>query len=106
MIAIRSLALLQHFWICCFQVSLASKVTPRYEKADKLAKDGAQKGQKQNPITLSEVNSIIKSHSRNTWMLQHPGYYPPDNYHKLGRREPVIIFPLRTGHSRLALHMH
>ena len=76
------------------------------EKADKLAKDGAQKEQKQNLITLSEVNSIIKSHSRNTWMLRHPGYNPSDDYHKLGRREQVIIFRLRTGHNRLAHHMH
>ena len=40
------------------------------------------------------------------WLLQHPNHNPSDHYHKLGRKEQVIIFRLRTDHNRLAHHMY
>ena len=76
------------------------------EKADTLAKDGAQKEQIQSLVTYNEVSSIIKTHSKKTWQLQHPKHNPSDHYHMLGRREQVIIFRLRTDHNRLAHHMY
>ena len=75
------------------------------EKADTLAKDGAQREQIQSLVTFDEITSIIKTHSKKTWLLQHPKHNPLDPYHMLGRREQVIIFRLRTDHNRLAHHM-
>ena len=60
------------------------------ERADMLAKDGAQKEQIQSPVTFNEVSSIIKTHSKKTWLLQHPKYNPSDPYHMLGQTEQVV----------------
>ena len=76
------------------------------ERADQLAKDGAQKEQDQSLVTFDEASSIIKAHSRKTWLLKHPNHNPTDQYHMLGRREQVIIFRLRTDHNRLAHHLY
>ena len=76
------------------------------ERADQLAKDGALKEQDQSLVTFDEVSSIIKAHSRKTWLLKHPNHNPTDHYHMLGRREQVIIFRLRTDHNRLAHHLY
>ena len=37
------------------------------EKADKLAKKGTQKPQKDNPCTMATVKTILKSQSKETW---------------------------------------
>nr|KAG5696480.1 hypothetical protein BaRGS_016519 [Batillaria attramentaria] len=75
------------------------------EKADILAKDGAQKEQDNNLVSYDEIKTIIKVHQGMKWRLQHPKYNPEDGYHLLGRREQVKLFRLRTGHNRMC-HMH
>ena len=76
------------------------------EKADILAKDGAQKEQANNLVSYDEIKTIIKAQQGIKWRLQHPKHNSEDEYHLLGRREQVKIFRLRTGHNRLLHHMH
>ena len=68
------------------------------EKADDLAKARANQDQENNPVSLKEMNTIIKS------LYKTP--LKPDAYHQLSRLEQVIIFRLRTGHNRLNKHLH
>ena len=68
------------------------------EKADKLAKQGAKDEQPDKPVTYSEKRTMIK-YSRKRQKQK-------DDYHLLDREQQVIIFRLRTGHSRLKSHMH
>ena len=75
------------------------------EKADQLAKNGSHQEQYQSLVTYKEASSIIKTHKKKEWLLQHPGYKETDQYHMLGRKEQVVIFRLRTDHNRLAHHM-
>ena len=69
------------------------------EKADNLAKQGSRDNQTNNPVSIQETTTIIKSIFRNRGNTR-------DNYHNLSRKEQVIIFRLRTGHNRLNKHMH
>ena len=68
------------------------------EKADLLAKAGAEQAQENNAISMKEMNTIIKS-------LYKPSQ-KKDAYHQLSRTEQVILFRLRTGHNRLNKHLH
>ena len=68
------------------------------EEADKMAKMGAKEEQPDNPISLSESKTIIKSMFK--------PHTTPDGYHRLTRQDQVIIFRLRTGHCRLNQHLH
>ena len=68
------------------------------EEADRMAKLGADKEQISNNISLSEMNTIIKSVFRTPQST--------DSYHQLNRQEQVIISRLRTGHNRLNYHMY
>lgn len=68
------------------------------EEADDLAKQGAGQEQEENPVSLPEMKTIIKS-------LFRP-HATRDSYHQLTRQQQVIIFRLRTGHNRLNQHMH
>ena len=69
------------------------------EKADSLAKQGAEKMQPDRPITFQELKRIVK-HKRK------PPNEPPDHYHQLDRKGQTIIFRLRTRHNRLNYHMY
>ena len=68
------------------------------EQADRMAKLGAQKEQPDNSVSFQEMKALIKT------MFRAP--QTTDSYHELPRREQVIIFRLRTQHTRLRLHMH
>jgi ribonuclease HI len=72
------------------------------ERADRLAKVGADLEQKEEGFaTYAEVKTYVKRKlSRGT------RGDPDDAYHQLSRDAQVIIFRLRTGHSRLKGHMH
>ena len=72
---------------------------PGNEKADSLAKQGAEKMQPDRPITFQELKRIVK-HKRK------PQNEPPDHYHQLDRKGQTIIFRLRTRHNRLNYHMY
>ena len=67
------------------------------EKADEAAKQGADQTQKDKPVTVTEMTTIIKS--------LHKQPQAKDSYHQLSRHQQVIIFRLRTGHNRLNHHM-
>ena len=71
---------------------------PGNEEADKMAKLGAKGQQEEAAVSLTEMKTIIKA-------LYKPPQ-PQDGYHQLTRAEQVIIFRLRTGHNRLASHLH
>ena len=68
------------------------------EKADDLAKLGAEKEQEDNAVSLAELNSITKA------LFRPPAH--KDSLHLLTRPEQVTIFRLRTGHNRLKKHLH
>jgi uncharacterized membrane protein len=68
------------------------------EEADKLAKQGAEKPQTNNNVSLPEINIMIKSIYRTPCSS--------NNYHQWSRQEQVIILCLRTGHNRLNAHMN
>lgn len=68
------------------------------EKADQMAKIGAKEKQPNDPVSLTESKTIIKS------LFKTPA--TRDSYHSLPRKEQVIIFRLRTGHNRLNHHLH
>jgi len=70
---------------------------PGNETADRLAKLGARGDQPTNAITYEEKTTVIKS-------LLKPKT-ANDDYHLLDRWEQVIIFRLRTGHTKLNAHM-
>ena len=75
------------------------------ERADTLAKEGAQQEQTDNRVSFEEIKTIIKAHQKKKWQLDHPGHNPQDSYHQLERREQVKILRLRTGHNRLRHHL-
>jgi hypothetical protein len=58
------------------------------EEADKLAKQGAEKPQTNNSVSLPEMNKTIKLIYRTPCST--------DNYQQLSRQEQVIIFRQRT----------
>ena len=59
-----------------------------------------------SPMHCGLEKTIIKSLSKKKWKQQHPNYNQSDCLHKLNRPEQVILFRLRTGHSRLNAHMY
>ena len=68
------------------------------EKADVLAKQGAEKEQESNAVNLAELNTITKA------LFRTPAQ--KDSLHLLTRPQQVTIFRLRTGHNRLNKHLH
>ena len=68
------------------------------DKADELAKLGAAQDQKDNAVSLAELNNIIKA------LFRTPAQ--KDSFHLLTRPEQVTIFRLRTGHNRMNKHLH
>lgn len=68
------------------------------EKADVLAKQGAEEEQEVNAVSLAELNTVTKA------LFRAPAQ--KDSLHLLTRSEQVIIFRLRTGHNRLNKHLY
>ena len=68
------------------------------EKADELAKRGANMQQENLPITIKQKKTIIKNMFRVKTIH--------DDYHKLDRAGQVILLRLRTGHNRLNAHIY
>ena len=66
------------------------------EKADELAKRGANRPQENLPITIKPKKTIIKFRVKTIH----------DDYHKLDRAGQVIIIRLRMRHNRLNAHMY
>ena len=78
---------------------------PGNEEADTLAKEGGKLGQEDDGVTYEEAKTIIKEKQKKKWNIQHPEHNSHDPYYQLSREDQVIIFRLRTGHSRLNHHM-
>ena len=72
---------------------------PGNERADRLAREGAESEQPSSRLTFEERKTLIKSYRRNA---QNTGH---DSYHLMNREDQVILFRLRTGHNRLRYHM-
>ncbi|KAK7102111.1 hypothetical protein V1264_020383 [Littorina saxatilis] len=70
---------------------------PGNERADKLAKLGAQGDQTDNPVNFMEKKTLIKTVFR--------PQKRKDDYHLLTRHEQVVLMRHRTGHNRLNAHM-
>ena len=68
------------------------------EKADELAKRGANMQQENFPITIQQKKTIIKNMFRVNKIL--------DDYHKLNSAVQVILIRLHTWHNRLNAHMN
>ena len=68
------------------------------EKADELAKRGANMQQQNLPITIKPKKTIIK----NMFLVNKIH----DDYHKLDRAGQVILIRLRTGHNRPNAHIN
>ena len=75
------------------------------EEADSLAKTGSRETQIDRSTSYKEEKSLIKKHQQNQWNANHPCHNKADPYHKLNRKEQVIIFRLRTGHNKLQYHL-
>ena len=89
------------------------------EKADELAKRGANLPQPANPVSYETVTRMIKSNLQEDWLngwamrttgrnvYQYmSGPRPKDSINNLHRREQSIIFQLRTGHICLNNYIH
>jgi hypothetical protein len=75
-------------------------------KADHLAKEGCKKQQSDLFQTYKEAKTNIKGTYRNKWKEEHQQYDANDSFCRLSIREQVIIFRLRTGHTRLRHHLY
>ena len=64
------------------------------EKADELAKRGANMQQENLPITIKQKQNMFRVKKIH------------DDYHKLDRADQVILIRLRTEHNRLNAHMY
>ena len=84
------------------------------DRADKLAKEGAQKEQTDKPTSNNTVKQILRNNSRKEWLnrwrtgdtgrvmfreMSEPN--PKDNINSQTRPNQSAIFQLRTGHSKL-----
>ena len=76
------------------------------EAADRLAKKGSDKDQVDLPTTYKEASTAIKALQNQQWQLRHPKHNRRDAYYLLSRSEQVLIFRLRTGHTRLNHHLY
>ena len=89
------------------------------EKADKLAKKGTQKPQKDNPCTMATVKTILKSQSKETWQNKWAtgttgrAYFAEkskpkknDSINQLYRPDQSLIFQFRTGHAAVNMHLN
>ena len=89
------------------------------EKADQLARKGAQKEQFERQVSQDTVKSILKNNSKDEWLtrwaqgntgrnvfceMAKPN--KKDSINNLCRSEQSLIFQLRTGHSTLNAHIN
>ena len=84
----------------------AHRVIKRNEQADRLAREGGQLDHKDRYISYTDEKTISKTLTMKRWKQQHPNFKQSDSFHRLNRPEQVILFRMRTGHSRLNAHMY
>ena len=88
------------------------------ERADKLAKAGAQKPQPQKATTFKTAKQMIKTNMNIEWMnawslgntgrafFKHKPTPSKDSAHRLTRKDQTAIFRLRTQHTALNHHLN
>ena len=89
------------------------------EIADKLAKEGACKEQKNYPCSMDTVKQILKNQSKEEWLNRWAGgttgraYFvekscpsKKDDIDKLDRKDQSVIFQFRTGHAATNFHLN
>ena len=87
--------------------------------ADKLAKEGAAKPQKNNTCSMNTVRQILKNQYKeewlNRWAMGTTGrrYYSErsqpktnDSIDRLSRQDQALIFQFRTGHTPVNFHLN
>ena len=75
------------------------------EKADELAREGSLLDQGNNTTSFQEEKKLITNTMKEKWKEDHPLHNKQDPYYSLTRQEQVVIFRLRTKHSRLRSHL-
>ena len=122
---ISQLAQSLHNLISTYKIQIILQWIPGHEglggneRADALAKEGSQKEQLNNPCNYSTVRQIIRNEYKDVWLnnwkngdkgrimytyMDKPK--PKDSINFLNRHEQCTIFQLRTGHSKLNLHIN
>ena len=92
---------------------------PGNERADKLAKEGANQEQPENPASYNNIRRMLKRKTKEEWLkrwrdgetgrgvfkeLKEPN--PKDGINSLSRKNQSAIFQLRTGHSKLNFNLN
>ena len=122
--AIRDLCINISSFLKCHKITLVLQWIPSHcnlqgnERADILAKKGAEKEQINKPVSQTTAKQIIKSNTKidwlNSWancekgrsMFKHvPKPNTKDEINLLNRKDQVIIFRLRTTHIQLNFHL-
>ena len=75
------------------------------ETADKLARGGGQLDQCDTWVSCQDERTIIESLAHKNCLQEHTGHDRSDSCYKLNRADQVILLRLRTGHSRLDVHL-
>jgi ribonuclease HI len=123
--ACQSLALTINTFITTFAVKLTLQWIPGHiniqgnERADTLAKAGANSQQHNRPVTLHTAKQIIRNNKKEEWLnewamgttgraiFQHMATpNSKDAINCLKRQEQVTVFRLRTHHTPLNAHLH
>ena len=89
------------------------------EHADKLAKEGTQKVQTDNPCTMATAKNILKNQSKEDWLnewatgttgralfAERSKPKKNDSINKLYRPDQSLIFQFRTGHAAVNMHLN
>ena len=89
------------------------------EHADKLAKEGTRKPQKDNPCTMATAKNILKNQSKEQWLnewatgttgralfAERSKPKKNDAINKLYRPDQSLIFQFRTGHAAVNMHLN
>ena len=76
------------------------------EQAVRLAKNGSQVPQTQNPVTYREAKTLLHSRYNGDWKKHNGGYQAHlDQIWRLERAQQTTIFRLRTRHCGLSAHL-
>ena len=76
------------------------------EEVDRLSKMGSKLEQSAQPMSYSEVKTILRNNFRTEWQQRPDIGTEEDSIHQLVRAAQVTTFRLRTGHCQLFSHLH